>query len=197
MRRFWSTFGNILARPGPTLKAIAAEPSGREGLAVIALFGSLYSLAAFTSYQIGRQPRGRLLTFMPAERYYLIESFYCLPLTFLWMALFAGSVRQLAARAGGTGSYDADLSVLAFSQTTPMIALFWLPDMACYLLRVPERRYRKLVPIYGSAAMAWALVLSTAGIAATEHISWPRALPVVIASEVASALASGVAVAMR
>jgi hypothetical protein len=98
---------------------------------------------------------------------------------------------------GWPWTFEADLSVLGFTQTAPMIVLFWLPDMACYLLRVPEDRYLPLVPIYGSAAIAWALVLSTAGIAATERISWRTALPAVVASEIASALTSGVAVAMR
>jgi len=87
--------------------------------------------------------------------------------------------------------------VLAFTQTAPMIVLFWAPDMACYLLGVSEDRYLRLVPIYGSAATAWALVLSTAGIAATERVTWRTALPVVLACEIASSLGSGVALAMR
>jgi hypothetical protein len=133
----------------------------------------------------------------PEERYYLRESIFCLPLTLVWMALFAVMVRRASARAGGTGTFEADLTVLAFTQTAPMIVLFWVPDMACYLLGVPEDRYLRLVPVYGSAATAWALALSTAGIATTERISWRTALPTVVASEIASVLGSGVAVAMR
>lgn len=197
MRRFWWTLAQTLVRPRRAITEIAAAPSARGGLAATALFGALYALAAFRSYSRGRRPRGRLLTFIPAERYYLWESIFCLPLTLLWMSLFAVMVRRLSARAGGTGTLEADLSVLAFTQTPPMIVLFWLPDMGCYLLRVPEDRYLRLVPIYGSAATAWALVLSTTGIAITERISWRRALPVVAASELASAVTSGVVVAMR
>ena len=172
-------------------------PERPRWAAATALFGGLYALAAFRSCSIGAPAtaRGRLLTFIPAERYYLWESIFCLPLTLendragasashrfqtlLWMSLFAVMVRRLSARAGGTGTFEADLSVLAFTQTAPMIVLFWLPDMGCYLLRVPEDRYLRLVPIYGSAATTWALVLSTTGIAVTERISWRRALPVV------------------
>ncbi len=113
------------------------------------------------------------------------------------MALLAAMVRRASARAGGTGTFEADLTVLAFTQTAPMIVLFWVPDMACYLLGVPGQRYRRLVPIYGSAGTAWALVLSTAGVVATERISWRAALPTVVASEIASPLGSSVAVAMR
>ena len=64
--------------------------------------------------------------------------------------------------------------MLAFTQTAPMIIVFWVPDLACYLLRIPEDRYLRLVPVHGSAATVWALVLSTAGITATERVSWRR-----------------------
>jgi len=197
MRRFWWTFAQILVRPRRAIAAIADAPSARHAIGAVSLFGGLYAVAAFTSYAVGRQPRGRLLTFIPEERYYLWESIFCLPLTLLWMALFAVIVRRRSARAGGTGTFEADLTVLAFTQTAPLIVLFWVPDMACYLLGVPEDRYLRLVPIYGSAATAWALALSTAGIAATERIPWRTALRTVIASEIASALGSGVAMAMR
>jgi hypothetical protein len=71
LRRFSWTFAQTLIRPRRAIAAIGAAPSARKGLAATALFGGLYSLAAFTSYCIGRQPRGRLLTFIPAERYYM------------------------------------------------------------------------------------------------------------------------------
>jgi hypothetical protein len=197
VRGFWWTFAQTLVRPRRAIAAIADAPSARHAMGATGLFGGLYSVAAFTSYIVGRRPRGRLLTFIPEERYYLWESMFCLPLTLVWMALFAVMVRRASARAGGTGTFEAHLTVLAFTQTAPMIVVFWLPDMTCYLLGVPEDSYLRLVPVYGSAAAAWALSLSTAGIAATERISWRRALPTVAASEIASAVGSGVAVTMR
>jgi hypothetical protein len=87
--------------------------------------------------------------------------------------------------------------MLAVTQSAPMLALMWAPDMACYLLRVDERRYARLVAVYGSVAVAWAAALSVAGLCATERIPWTRAVPTVVVSEIGSAIASGTAVVMR
>jgi hypothetical protein len=56
------------------------------------------ALAALTSYLTGRRPRGRVLTSIPAERYYLWQSLFTLPVTLLWITLFAASARQVARR---------------------------------------------------------------------------------------------------
>jgi hypothetical protein len=65
--------------------------------------------------------------------------------------------------------------------------------MVCYLLRVDAR----LVAVYGSVAVAWAATLSAAGLCATERIRWTKALPTVVVSELASAVASGTAAVIR
>jgi hypothetical protein len=59
----------------------------------------------------------------PPERYYLWQSLFTLPITLLWITLFAASARQVARRLGGTGTYGSDLGVLAFTQSAPMLAL--------------------------------------------------------------------------
>lgn len=195
--RFRSYCWGTLAAPRRTTELIGCSATAGEGVAIAAIFGGLYSLAAFTSYLIGRKPSGRLLKVIPAERYYLWQSLYTLPMTLLQYTLLAAGARQLAKRAGGTGRFAADFTVLAFTQSMPMIAAMWLPDMACYLLRVDERRYMRLVSVYGSAATVWAVLLSAQGLSSSERIPWPVALRTVIAAELASATASGVAVAMR
>jgi Yip1-like protein len=127
----------------------------------------------------------------------MVEALLMLPMALLWMALFAESVHQLAKRTGGRGSLEKDFTMLAFCQSMPMIACFWLPDILCYVFNVDDARYYRLVRLYGPAAMAWALVLSTAGIATLERISWPKTLLVISLSEVASAITSGTAVLIR
>lgn len=169
------------------------------------LFGGLYAVAALTSYLVGRKPAGRTLKMIPAERYYLWQSVWTLPMTLLQFTLLAAVARQLSRRAGGAGSFGADFTLLAFTQSVPLLAAMWLPDMACYLmwgrrvgsLRVDRRLYGRLVAVYASVATVWAVMLSAQGLAVSERIRWPVALRTVIASELASAIASGVAVAMR
>lgn len=161
------------------------------------IFGGLYALGALMSYLIGRKPSGRTLKMIPAERYYLWQSVFTLPMTLLYFTLLTAFARQLSRRAGGAGKFGADFTMLAFTQSMPMIAAIWLPDMICYSLRVDEQRYLRLVAVYASVAAAWAAVLSAQGLAVSERIRWLVALRTVLASELASAIASGVAVAMR
>ena len=195
--RFWSHCWGTLTAPRRTTKLISSSATAGEGITIASAFGCLYSLAALTSYLAGRKPRGRVLKGIPAERYYLAQSLFTLPVTLLWFTLLAASARQLSKRAGGAGSFGSDFTMLAFTQSVPMIAAMWLPDMACYLLRVDERMYRRLVPAYGSAAMVWAAALSARGLSVSEGMPWPVALRTVVAAELGSAIASGVPVVMR
>lgn len=195
--RFWSYCWGTLAAPRRTTEVIHTSATAGDGVTMVSIFGGLYALAAFTSYWIGRKPSGRILKMIPAERYYLWESVFCLPMTLLWFTLFAAFARRLSRRVGGVGRFGSDLTVLAFTQSMPMLAAMWLPDMICYVLRIDERLYRRPVAAYAPVAVAWAVVLSVQGLSVTERIRWQVALCTVLASELASATASGVAVAMR
>ena len=195
--RFWSYCWGTLAAPRRTTEVIRSSATAGEGVTIASIFGGLYAVAALTSYLVGRKPSGRLLKRIPAERYYLWQSVWTLPMTLLYFTLLAACARQLSRRAGGTGRFGTDFTVLAFTQAMPMIVAIWLPDMVCYVLRVDERLYLRLVAVYASVAAAWAAVLSAQGLAVSERIRWRVALRTVIASELASAIASGLAVAVR
>ena len=196
-RRYWSYCWGTLAAPRRTTKLISSSGTVGEGVTMASVFGSLYALGALTSYLIGRKPSGRTLKMIPAERYYLWQAMWTLPMTLLQYTLNAAFARQLSKRAGGTGRIGSDFTVLAFTQSMPLIVAMWLPDMSCYLSRVDEQLYLRLFSVYGPAATAWAFAMSAQGLAASERIRWPVALRTVLISEVASSVASGVAVAMR
>jgi hypothetical protein len=193
----WSLCWRSLIRPRQTARVIAASADLRQGWTVVTGFAALYSVAALTSYLTGRRPQRPLLRFISAERYYLWESLFITPVTVAWMTLFASLARSGARRAGGSGTYESDFTVLAIGHTMPLIAGMWLPDMTCYLLRVDERRYRRLVAVYAPAATAWALALSTLGICEAERISCRKAAVTVLAADVVSAVVSGVVFVMR
>ncbi len=195
--RFWSYCWGTLVAPRRTTEMIRSSATAGDGVTMASIFGGLYALAALMSFLIGRKPSGRTLKMIPAERYYLWQSVFTLPMTLLYFTLLAAFARQLSRRAGGAGRFGADFTMLAFTQSMPMIAAIWLPDMICYSLRVDEQRYLRLVAVYASVAAAWAAVLSAQGLAVSERRRWPVALRTVLASELASAIASGVAVAMR
>ena len=195
--RFWSSCSGVLLRPRRTITSISSSATIADGFAAASMFGCLYGLAALLAHARGREPRGRLPTFIPSRRHYLWQSVYTLPVSLAWMALLGGFARQLSKRLGGKGTFASDFTMLAFTQSMPMIALFWLPDVVCYLLGIDGPSYERLVVVYGPAAVTWAAVLSTAGISTTERIAWPKSLVVVILSEIASAVASGTAIVIR
>lgn len=203
--RFWSRCWGLLAAPRRTTEMLKTSATTGEGVTMASIFGGLYAVAALTSYLVGRKPAGRTLKMIPAERYYLWQSVWTLPMTLLQFTLLAAVARRLSRRVGGTGNFGADFTLLAFTQSVPLLAAMWLPDMACYLmwgrrmgsLRVDERLYGRLVAMYAPIATVWAVVLSAQGLSVGERIGWLMALRTVIAAELASAIASGVAVAMR
>lgn len=161
------------------------------------MFAGLYAVAAFTSYRKGRTPQRPLLHFVRPERYYLWESVFIAPVTFAWMTLFARLVRRAARRVGGSGTYESDFNILAMAHTVPLIVAMWLPDMACYLSGVEERRYQRLVTLYAPAATAWAVALCVIGIQEAERISPRDAAIAVVIADLTSAAASGVPIVMR
>jgi hypothetical protein len=197
MGRFWSICWGTLVRPGRAIDAIRTTATVGDGVTIASIFGLLYSLAALTAYRTGRVPRSRSVTAIPASEYYRWESLFTLPVTLLWITLLAASTRQVSKRLGGTGTVRSDFTVLAFTQSMPLIALLWLPDMVCYLLRLDSRRYARLVPLYGTAAVTWSVALSASGISATERMPWWRSLAAVVASEVVSVVGSGTALFIR
>jgi hypothetical protein len=194
---FLSLCTGILFRPERTLRQLVASPSWVKALAVTSGFALAYSAAALVAQFTGHRPVGQTVKFIPQNRYYFYESIFLLPITNLWMIMFAAGTRQIAGRFGGMGALRQDFTVLAFSQSLPMTLAFCLPDIAAYVLRLDARRYRRLVVIYGPAAVIWADTLAVLGIAMAERIPRRRSFAIVLAAQAASALASGVAILVR
>lgn len=194
----WSLCWGSLARPRQTARVAARSAEPRQAWAMVAGFAALYSLGTLAAYKRGRRPqRSPLMRVIPSERYYVWESVFQPPVTVAWMALFTTLVRAGSRRIGGTGTWQSDFNALAIGHTTPLIAAMWLPDMACYLLGLDERRYLRLVAVYAPTATAWAVGLSTFGISEAEGISWRKAAATVLVADGASALATGIPFIMR
>lgn len=194
----WSLCWGSLGRPRQTARVVASSAEPRQARAMVGGFALLYSLGTLGAHLTGRRPqRSPLMRVIPAERYYLWESVFQPQVTVAWMTLFSTLVRVGARRVGGSGTWQSDFNALAIGHTTPLIAAMWLPDMVCYLLRVDERRYLRLVAVYAPTATAWALAVSTLGISEAEGISWRKAAATVLVADGASALATGIPFVMR
>lgn len=187
----------MVVRPQRTIDRIIASPSYGEGLQATSGFALAYSGAALIAQLTGHRPVGPTWKLIPRDVYYFYESMFLLPITTLWMFLFAAFTHQLAKRSGGSGTTERDFTVLAFTQAVPMTLAFCGPDVVAYILRLDPRRYRRMVVIYGPAAMLWATTLSVLGIAKAERLSRRRSLAVVLLAQAASAVVSGVALLVR
>lgn len=188
----------MLVHPRGTARVVAASPLHRAAWTAVVGFAGLYSIATLTAQLMGRRPsRSPLMRVLPAARYYAWETVFQPPVTVAWTALFAALVRAGAKRCGGRGTYRSDFDQVALGHTIPLVVAMWLPDMVCYLLRLDEWRYRRLVAGYAPLATAWALAVTVTAVAEGESISWPRAAVLVTAADAASALATGIPLVMR
>jgi hypothetical protein len=91
----------------------------------------------------------------------------------------------------------SDFAVLAFAQSIPMTAGFAGPGPSLLPPPLDDASYRRAVKAYGPVAVAWALTLSSYGIAKAERIRGWKALVAVGLSEALSALGSRVAFVVR
>jgi hypothetical protein len=95
--------------------------------------------------------------------------------------LFAALAHLFARLLGGKGSFEATLSVLGFTYSVPLIALFWIPDVLLFSFFGSSIQLT-LVPFYGTAAGLWTILVSVIGIKLAQQLSLPRSLLVAILS---------------
>jgi hypothetical protein len=104
-----------------------------------------------------------------------------IPITMQIYLLFAALAHLFARLLGGKGSFEATLSVLGFTYSIPLIVLFWIPDVLFFSFFGSSTQLT-LVPLYGTAAGLWTLIISVIGIKLAELLSFPRALLVTVLS---------------
>ena len=187
IKKFWPYWWGTIVRPVPTFKQLASEVSLAYPFAAYFLFGLLYGLFALAGSfaDPGHTPSGILINFIPANRYYLWEGLFMIPITMQIYLLFAALVHLFARLLGGKGSFEAMLSVLGFTYSVPLLVLFWLPDVLLFSFFGSSTQLT-LVPFYGTAAGFWTFIVSVIGVKLAGQLSFPRALLVTLLSLVIS-----------
>ncbi len=161
-------------RPARTAEALCRDQS-KFGLALGAWFllGSMYTATVLAGWLHGFGAVMQPWLPIPAERYYLWETFFTLP-AFLAILVTAAAVMHLAARRlGGTGAFQDTFAAVAVGSVFPTFLLMWLPETAVMVL-LPDLRSEPLggfsfLPGWADAARQLAVPLWTAAI-------WARAL---------------------
>lgn len=174
-----------LWRPRRTMSALAEAPP-RAGAGGALALGAGWAAFSLWLHVDGRAPSMTLVP-IPAERYYLAQALFAIP---LWVVLWAvaGHVSGIAAIAMGGTRRSWPGAVMGYALASPMLALFLVPDVLVYLiaghdaLGAAMRYYAPLGPL-----AAWAL--ASLGIERRFEISRGRAILAAFVGLLAQALA--------
>jgi hypothetical protein len=92
------------------------------------LIGGLYTIAVYIGFHHGFGAVMTPFLRIPAEQYYLWETFFCIPAYFLVAIIFAGVARLVAAGFHGQGSFENAFVLYSLSLVLPMLITMWLPE---------------------------------------------------------------------
>lgn len=149
-------------------------------VALLAL-GILYTLTVFVGYKNGF---GAVMTpalNIPADQYYLWQTFFALPIFFVIYVVSAGAARLVSFSFKGSGSFEDLFSLYSLAMCLPMFITMWIPE-TLLIVFFPGHR---LEPLGGFAVfpvwvdvlrqiigIIWPLVIIVIGIKESEKLNW-------------------------
>jgi|GEM_PF-1277163 len=167
------------------------------GFLSLLLLGILYTITIYIGYRNGFGAVVKPFLVIPAEDYYLWETFFALPVFIIIAIVFAGIVRLLALTVNGNGSFEDIFSVYCISITLPMFLTMWLPESTLMIffpsLRATELGGFKIIPIWLDilrqvGGVVWPLVITIIGIKRSEQINWRKSILIAIVAFISTAL---------
>lgn len=188
------SFG-LIVYPRKTLRRLSKEKSLTYSLVSYSLFCLLYSVFVFLLYLNNEQPHTTSvwLKFFSQEKYYLYETFFLAPISFLTYIIFAYVVFIIAREIDGKGTFKKTFIVLGFTYSIPLICAFWVPDVILYFVN-GYARWNTLVPFYAPVATAWSLVLSILGVKIIHRINWFESVCITVIAMVISNIPSSLVI---
>lgn len=130
----WQAAWGVLARPGPTFAALAADPRPRWALSYGLLLGLGWALFAAGLAAQGHQPSMTRGLPVAPERYYGVAALYLAPLWVGLTLLTAGVAHGMARILGGRGAWPASLSAVGPAYALPLLTLWLVPDVLTWLI---------------------------------------------------------------
>jgi hypothetical protein len=198
-----------LARLARVLVEIAFRPAAvgarmrgrasflRYGVGGCLVMGVLYTITVLVGYLHGFGAVWEPWLPIPAEEYYLWETFFIIPVYFLVFATAAGVMQLLARGLGGAGSFEDTFAVVALGSIVPTVVLMWLPE-TFLLVFFPGLRAEQLggfsfLPPWADALRqlvvpVWTVAVYTSTLMRTQSLSAFRSLGVVLVGMVPSVL---------
>ncbi len=129
-KKFWSYCWGTIACPRGTFKYTTGEGNKvAYGFAAVMVLSILYSVSVLIGYGKGLSPVGyEPFLRIPAESYYLWQTFFTIPVGLIGWILFVGSAQLLSRTLGGQGTFEDSLAVLGFPFIL-MLPFGWFPEM--------------------------------------------------------------------
>jgi hypothetical protein len=152
-------------------------------------FGFGYSIVAASGHFIGSLPDNPFISIIPLNRWYLVQTFTTIPLTFIAHAIYSTICYLLCRLMGGQGSFEATFSTQAFTLYMPMVIFMWLPEFIMYSILLlkdyPWPDYLEYVRVF-VLPFIWMIVISIIALIKVHKISWWKSAIIVILSLIPS-----------
>ncbi len=156
---------------------------------MILAIGVLYTITVAVGYRNGFGAAVTPWLNIPASEYYFWEQFFVIPVFFLGVIVFAGTARLLAARLGGSGTFELDISLYSAALVLPTLLTMWLPE-TLLIVFFPDAR---LTPLGGFAVIPpwldavrqiggalWTMIIAGMGLCRAEQLGWLKAVLIML-----------------
>lgn len=134
----------------------------------VLIYGLIYVVGTLWLYLNGFTPFEPPWLKLPEDIYYLVQTFYILPLVFLMWTLGTGVLHILSKPFGGSGSFDILFRMTGYALWAP-----WYPLIVVDCIQAtPEWLYNAILGI----CMVLILIGTTKATMVAEKIKWPGAV---------------------
>ncbi len=130
VRKVFACAWGFISAPGRTSRQLAGDPAAVWiGFWWALLFLGAYSVTVLVFWLLGHRPVSQGWLPIPADRWYLVQTFTTIPVGMAGFLSFAGLAHLLCRAAGGTGSFEATFAVEVYSAIVPCVVFMLILEM--------------------------------------------------------------------
>lgn len=172
--------------PHKTVEELVSDPrKAAFGAVAAVLLGLCYTATVYVGWTHGFGAVVDPWLPIPAEEYYLYETFFALPVYMIVYVSAAGAIQLLLRSVGGSGSFEDVFAVVTLASTLPTLLLMWLPETVLLVL-APDARAEPLGGFAGLPSSIdslrqllvpiWLIVASSLALARSHRVAVYRAM---------------------
>ncbi|UCB45579.1 MAG: YIP1 family protein [Spirochaetota bacterium] len=184
-------FIRFIINPFKATEEIKEDEKGIwSGFWFIFAFSVGYSITVLVAYLQGHQPASNPLMIIPLEKWYLVQTFTTIPVSYAGFLAYAGLAYLVSKAMGGKGSFDATFASQSYTMYIPSLILHWVPETFYFPFLVAngvtsfpwpgwiEQTRVFIVPF------SWILVLSVIALTKVHKIHFLKSICVVVVASI-------------